>query len=248
VTERSGVAEGSDIQCVVFDIDDTLYLERDYVRSGFNHVGDWARLHLGLFDFAPLAWELFERGGRSTIFDDILVDAGIEPTAELIKRMVGVYRAHDPAIELLPDALQCLETLWGRTRLVAVSDGPAESQRAKARALNLDRWMDSMIFTAELGQNLGKPHPRSFELVEERTGCSGSACVYVADNPQKDFLGPAALMWTTVRVRRAFGIHAAIDSGPEVIAEITDLSALFGVLDLTQHGTVAGRTPLGPNT
>ena len=31
------------MQVLVFDIDDTLYLERDYVRSGFGAAGRWAR-------------------------------------------------------------------------------------------------------------------------------------------------------------------------------------------------------------
>ena len=35
-------------RAVVFDIDDTLYLERDYVRSGFTAAGAWARTELGL--------------------------------------------------------------------------------------------------------------------------------------------------------------------------------------------------------
>ena len=38
--------------CVVFDVDDTLYLERDYVRSGFRAVGVWASRWLGLSGFA----------------------------------------------------------------------------------------------------------------------------------------------------------------------------------------------------
>ena len=38
--------------CVVFDIDDTLYLERDYVLSGFAAVGPWARDWLAIPDFA----------------------------------------------------------------------------------------------------------------------------------------------------------------------------------------------------
>src|SRR5207302_9076607 len=36
--------------CVVFDIDDTLYLERDYVRSGFRAVGTWAEQWLRIPD------------------------------------------------------------------------------------------------------------------------------------------------------------------------------------------------------
>ena len=38
--------------CVVFDIDDTLYLERDYAFSGFEAVGRWVAARLQIVDFA----------------------------------------------------------------------------------------------------------------------------------------------------------------------------------------------------
>jgi hypothetical protein len=41
--------------CAVFDIDDTLYLERDYVRSGFEAVGRWAVKWIQIEDFGWLA-------------------------------------------------------------------------------------------------------------------------------------------------------------------------------------------------
>jgi putative hydrolase of the HAD superfamily len=232
VIEPRGGATASDVKCVVFDIDDTLYLERDYVRSGFAAVGDWAGRHLGVADFTTVAWELFEHGQRSTIFDEVLLQARVEPTTELIQRLVGIYRGHRPDITLLPDALDCLESLRGKAWLAAVTDGALESQRQKADALALARWMQLVVFTAGLGPGFGKPHPRAFEMVEERAGCSGPACVYAADNPAKDFSGPAGRGWLTERVRRALGLHAAVVSGPEVAVEIGDLSSLAPLLGM----------------
>jgi putative hydrolase of the HAD superfamily len=40
------------IRCVVFDVDDTLYLERDYVRSGFDSVGAWLQRDSGVVGFS----------------------------------------------------------------------------------------------------------------------------------------------------------------------------------------------------
>ena len=42
----------SEIDVLVLDIDDTLYLERDYVRSGFKCVGEWVNDRLGLSEFS----------------------------------------------------------------------------------------------------------------------------------------------------------------------------------------------------
>jgi putative hydrolase of the HAD superfamily len=220
----------TEIRCIVFDIDDTLYLERDYVRSGFRFVGEWARHNLGIEDFADHAWRAFEAGTRGSTFNCVLQQCGVDPTPKLIGTLVDLYRTHDPEIELLPDARDCLEGLAGRVALATVTDGPLESQRAKARALRLDQWMNPVVFTADLGGGFSKPHRRGFELVQEEIGHSGDECVYVADNPVKDFVAPRALGWKTIRVRRAQGLHSGVESGGGLDMEVPHLWDSLGLI------------------
>lgn len=222
----------SRVACVVFDIDDTLYLERDYVRSGFAAVGRWAAEALAFPDFAARAWAEFEAGRRGDIFDHVLAQSGAPRTREAVQAMVAVYRDHVPQVSLLPDARACLDSIEGRSAIAAVTDGPLQSQRSKAEALDLTRWAKPIVFTAELGPGLGKPHPRAFRLVEEATGAAGSACCYVADNPAKDFAAPASLGWRTVRVVRRGGLHRKVPSGADVEMEITDLTTLPHLLGI----------------
>ena len=161
--------------------------------------------------------------------------------------MVDVYRSHRPDISLLPDARACLDELRGRVDLAIVTDGPFQSQRAKAAALGLGEWVDSIVFTEELGPGLAKPHPASFQMIEKETGCSGPECVYVADNPAKDFSGPRSLGWSTVRVRRQRGLHSDVDSGSDVDIELGDLW-LYGEALGTPAGLVgdgAASSPIG---
>ena len=216
---------------VVFDIDDTLYLERDYVRSGFRAVGAWARRSLGVPDMADRAWAAFESGVRSTIFDAVLAGAGIEATPDLIARMVACYREHQPDITLLDDARAALDGASSLGPVAVVTDGPLASQSAKARSLGLATWSQTVVFTGALGPGFGKPHPRAFELVEERLGAAGERCTYVADNPAKDFAAPHDRGWTTVRVRRPRGLHYGVDGGADIdheVADMTDLMTLIG--------------------
>jgi putative hydrolase of the HAD superfamily len=218
-------------QVVVFDIDDTLYLERDYVRSGFRAVGAWARRTLGVPDLADQAWAAFEAGVRSTIFNEVLSGAGVEATPELLARMVACYREHQPDILLLADARAALDAAIGTGAVAVITDGPLASQSAKARSLGLATWSQTTIFTESLGAGFGKPHHRAFELVEERLGVDGERCTYVADNPAKDFAGPHCRGWTTVRVRRPRGLHCGVDGGEDIdheVADMTDLMALIG--------------------
>ena len=233
----------STVRCVVFDVDDTLYLERDYVRSGFRAVDAHLRERHGAAGFFERAWAAFEQGVRGRTFDEVLPQLGLSPGRELIAELVEVYRRHRPQIDLLPDARAALEAARRAGWAVAVvTDGPMASQSAKVAALGLARWADPVVLTAALGEGFGKPHPRAFRLVVERIGCRGEQCVYLADNPAKDFAGPKGLGWRTVRVRRPGGLHAAAPGGPDVDEVWEDLLPLVaGAADLGEGD--GGRAP-----
>ncbi|HEX2565001.1 MAG TPA: HAD family hydrolase [Acidimicrobiales bacterium] len=210
----------------VFDIDDTLYLERDYVRSGFAAVGAWAQTELGVADLGDRAWAAFVAGVRGRIFDEALVACGVPADETLVPRLVDVYRSHAPAIELLDDVRTWLAGRQVDVALAVVTDGPRASQLAKAAALGLEGWADPVVITEDLGPGHAKPHPAAFACVEAATGLAGTACAYVADNPAKDFAGPRARGWRTVRVRRVGALHAAVASRDDVDAEVTDFATL----------------------
>jgi putative hydrolase of the HAD superfamily len=226
----SGPPAGPDVDAIVVDIDDTLFLERDYVRSGFEAVGRWARRELRIDDFSQRAWAMFRRGHRGTIFDEVLEDCGVRADDAVVTEMVARYRTHTPSIALTADARAALDRWHGKAALAAVSDGPVSSQHAKARALGLDRWTPLVLCTAALGPGMAKPHPAAFEQVQEELAVEGKGCVYVADDPAKDFAGPKSLGWRTVRVRRRLGLHAEVPSGTDVDAEITSLNDLEAAL------------------
>ncbi|MDB5525364.1 MAG: putative hydrolase of the superfamily, partial [Rhizobium sp.] len=42
----------NDTAVLVFDLDDTLYLERDFARSGFRATGDWLKNTMGIDSLA----------------------------------------------------------------------------------------------------------------------------------------------------------------------------------------------------
>ncbi len=226
----------STVRCVVFDIDDTLYLERDYVRSGFNAVDAVVAERFAVTGFGERAWEAFERGVRGTIFDAALEQCGVAASEADVSALVGDYRQHAPNITLLDDAAECLSRLAGSFALAAISDGPLDSQRNKANALGLERWCDPIVLTATLGPGRGKPHVAAFEIVQRASGYRGDQCVYVGDNPTKDFQGPRALGWRTVRVRRPMGLHFAVDGPAKCDVELADLGQLAKLLGLASCG------------
>jgi putative hydrolase of the HAD superfamily len=212
-----------DIECVVLDIDDTLYLERDYVHSGFAAVDVWLTQELGIRGFRELASGHFERGTRGDTFDRVLSELDVATGEELIPRMVDVYRTHTPRIRMTPDAATFVASLAGKARMAVITDGPLSSQAAKATALGLPQLTPNIIYTSSLGAGLGKPHPAAFEKVELLTGCRAAQCIYVADNPNKDFVAPSARGWRTLRVRRVGSLHEHVESGADVEATVETL-------------------------
>lgn len=220
---------------VVWDVDDTLMLERDFARSGFAAVGAWLAAERGLEGFSEAAWAIFEAGGRGTIFNQALARLGVGPQdpalPELIATLVRVYREHPPAVALLPDAAAALAALRAAAIPMAViTDGPVVMQAGKVRALGLAALAAPIVLAWARGEAFGKPHPSAFEEVQRHHGAAGDRLVYIADNPLKDFIAPRRLGWRTLRIRRPGGLHAAADSGADVDCELTSLTAAPAVL------------------
>jgi putative hydrolase of the HAD superfamily len=215
--------------CVVFDIDDTLYLERDYVFSGFAVVGAWARTWLGLPNFGERCREAHESGTRGSVFNRVLEDSGVVPSQEVVGTLVALYRSHLPDIRLCVDARAALTEASARWPVAVITDGPAISQSRKAEALGLQRFADPIYLTELHGPGCSKPSPVVFKKVEQ--AIPARRYVYVADNPAKDFHAPRALRWKSVRVRRPGGLHFAVDR-PDVApdTELPDCSGLIPLL------------------
>lgn len=203
---------------VVFDMDDTLYLERDYVRSGFGAVGRWLQRNRGIGGFAEIAWALFEEGRRGDIFDRTL--ERLPPVGVTVGELVMRYRRHRPRISMAPDAERWLQRKGGCIPLALISDGPPSSQSRKVTALGLrDFGFAPIILTDRWGERFRKPDARAFRAVERRLGLEGSRLVYVADNPAKDFLAPRRLGWTTVQIVREGAIHAPVPAAADRAAD-----------------------------
>jgi putative hydrolase of the HAD superfamily len=214
--------------CLVFDLDDTLFLECDYVRSGFAVVGEWAQRNLGIAGFSNRAWACFKAGHRGRIFDIVLKQIGCDPAPHIIQAMVSVYRTHRPQITILPDAAECLAFFRDTALLALITDGPPESQSQKVSALQLEPLFQMIVFTGTWGSTFSKPHVRAFHTVQTRLKPSDRRFIYVGDNPVKDFVTPAALGWQTVRIRRPEGLYARCEARPGEAAavEFADLTRL----------------------
>lgn len=196
---------------IVFDLDDTLYLERDFAFSGYRHLDRRVHETCGTAGFGATCMALYESGERQRIFDRACAQLGVQASADFIQNLVAAYRAHPPEIELCPDAIRFLARAKGPFGLI--SDGPAHMQRNKLAALALIHRIAHIRLTGDWPPGFGKPHPRAFEEMEARA-TGKTPMIYIADNPAKDFVTPAARGWHTVQITRAGGVHDPTPPGP----------------------------------
>lgn len=191
------------LKALVFDLDDTLYPEDAYVRSGFQAVARWLEA-AGAMPARPAfeqLWSAHERGERGHLFDDLLAACEPAATAVTVPALVQVYRNHAPDIRFYPGMAGLLDDARARAlRIAVISDGFLEAQRRKVEALGLDRWADPILLTDQWGRDHWKPCPMAFERVQEAFGLGPEQLVYVGDNPTKDFQAPNRLGWHTVRL------------------------------------------------
>jgi putative hydrolase of the HAD superfamily len=210
----------------VIDLDDTVYLEREYVRSGFDAVGEYMDRAYGVVDFAERCWRLFEVGHRGTTFDVVLADLHLGP--DVREALVDLYRQHAPRIRVLDDVRPALRRARVHGPVAVLTDGWPESQNAKIDALGLRELVDVVVITDALGgPTLRKPHRAGFDAVAACfPAVPASSFVYFGDNPAKDAVGATAAGWRFVRVRRPGSLHESVPSpgpeAPDLLSAIVD--------------------------
>ncbi len=210
-----------DVKGVIFDLDDTLYSERDYVRSGFRAVSE----ALG-GNYEDKLTGFFIEGKKP--IDELLKELKCEEKKE---EMLEVYRKHKPQIKLydgVRDTFQALKK--ANVKIGIITDGRPEGQRNKIEALGLDT--DDLIVTDELGgEQFRKPCDIAFRILQNRWRLAPEEIVYVGDNPDKDFQAPDQLGMRSVYFRNSDGLYSGeVVDNRETIERIEDLLKILNVV------------------
>lgn len=216
-------------QVLVFDLDDTLYLEKDFAESGFRALSEKYGERIGGPRFAQECAKLLAEGRRSNIFDQALSHCQISATPELIRDFVASYRTHKPEITFCADTARFFDRIGKKTPTGLITDGPKETQWSKITALGLEKMIDHIVVTGEWPMKYAKPHPRAFKRIQSLTSAPPGKIVYIADNGAKDFVSPRALGWQSVQMLRPDRIHAGTPGSPDheadhVISSFDELS------------------------
>lgn len=226
---------------LIFDLDDTLYLEREYVASGFQAVAHAvATSELQAQQYAQWMSDLMAKGHDGKTFNHFL-DTHPELAGRYsVAQLVQLYREHPPTLTLSAEWRQALQG-WRAQGLFLglISDGELVGQQRKVEALQLTPLLDHLILTDQYGKDNWKPHPRAFQEMQTVSGLNGNQLVYVGDNVLKDFNGPNTLGWHTVRLRLAGQVRAALEPASAAHSaqhEVQSLNMLLTLLGRLNQG------------
>jgi len=221
------------IKCIAFDMDDTLYDEIDYYKSGFQEVSRTIASDFGLnaLDVFDTLWTIFNGGNHNAAFDAAAKKFGIVFDDNYTAKLVDIFRNHKPDIALPSDSRQVLTDLKKHYKLGLVTDGWLPAQEYKVKALGLDEFLDCIIYTEKLGAEHWKPSPKGFEILLSDVGVSASESIYVGDNLKKDFIAPNEMGFKTIWISRKNKIHLEPAPSPQAVPQF-EIQSITELIDL----------------
>lgn len=188
------------IDVVIFDLDDTLYSEKDYVRSGYDAI---AKAYPKIKDLSQKLWNAFL--DKKPAIDYVLEQEGLLKEKD---NCLAIYRNQKPIISLYSGVYEMLQRIGEDKKLGIITDGRIEGQKAKIEALGLEVLVDKIIITDELGGiEFRKPNIKAFVLMKEYFNTEYEKMCYIGDNIKKDGIAPEQLGMTFVCFQNKDGLY-----------------------------------------
>lgn len=221
------------VRVVVFDLDDTLYDEISFVKSAFKAVAlyfeEQYKLDSEIFYEKLLSY--LEILGRGKVFDETLKFFELY-SKKNVKKALSIYRTHKPNISLSDESLEILTFLnKKKIPIYIVTDGNKIVQNNKIEALKLRKYIKKDFITHRYGKKYSKPSTYCFEKIAKLEKLSYEEIVYIADNPNKDFINIKKLKFRTIRIKK--GMFKNLEKASEYEAEF-NINSLLELKDIVK--------------
>lgn len=171
---------------IVFDLDDTLVKEVEYLKSAFFEIA--CNIEKGghsLYD-QMLTWYY----DKENVFQN-LIEIYPDISIESLKSM---YRLHRPNFKRYSYIKAFLNELKKKGyKLGLITDGFSITQRNKINSLGIENIFDLIIISEEFGSE--KPSYKNYVAFHR---FNTEKYYYIGDNLKKDFITPNKLNWITI--------------------------------------------------
>jgi len=131
------------------------------------------------------------------------------------------------ANRLFDDVQEILDRLVGRLPLALITNGAADTQREKLRALGIEDHFDAIIVSGEHG--VAKPDPAIFQIALDNLGVGPERAWHVGDSLEADIAGARDAGLTAVWLNRNGAARSP--EHPEPHVEIRSLTELLEYIE-----------------
>jgi putative hydrolase of the HAD superfamily len=192
-------------RAIIFDLDDTLYPQIEYTRQC-------------LFYSSSLISELSNHSQNEIegILNHILESKGIEyrhiyddlfeqlafDGFPYLKGILAKFRQCKPTLQLYNETYSVLVELKKTFILALLTDGHVKIQEYKIENLQIRHFFDYLLITDSLGIENRKPSVKPYREILNRINLPSHNCIYVGNDPNKDFIGAKQLGIKTVRINQ----------------------------------------------
>ena len=231
------------VHAVLFDLDDTLFDHHGCARAALAAVhalhacfscrpfDEFERHHARFLEelhVAVLEGRLGIDAARLERFRRLFEAAGAPADDALLQATAAMYRQRYLSVrKAIAGAAALLPRVRQRARVGIVSNNILDEQQQKLRHCGLDRHIDVLVVSEEVG--VLKPDPRIFEVALDRLAVAAPEAVMIGDSWTADIAGARAAGIRPIWFNR----HRA--PRPEPADDVTELHALEpieAVLDL----------------
>ena len=177
---------------LVFDLDDTLYKEVDFMKSAYRGISLWLERSYeikGVYDYMLHCYEQ-----RLNVFMCVNDKYGLDVSLE---NYLHKYRTHFPALSLSQTVESFLKAATEIGSIIGIiTDGRGVTQSNKIKALGLNHYvsLENCIISEIFGYS--KPSKEGFLYFQNKY--MNANFYYIGDNVVKDFIAPNQLGWTTI--------------------------------------------------
>jgi YjjG family noncanonical pyrimidine nucleotidase len=194
------------IRAVLFDLDDTLFDHRQCARTALGELHashaafqshsfpHFERLHAALLEELHARVALGEvplEVARQERFRRLFGAVGASSDDETVARAAATSReGYRRVRQPVAGAAALLAAVKNRARIGIVSNNLLEEQSDKLRHCGLDRYVDALVVSEEVG--VAKPDRRIFDIALERLDAAADHAVMVGDSWTADIAGARA--------------------------------------------------------
>ncbi len=200
---------------IFFDLDDTLFDfssaslislhclwdEEDIIKVRFDNPESFIdEYHI----HNSRLWEFHESGQISSDFlksERFRLTIAPEQTDDEI--LQTSQKINDRYLDILgkcnavcPGATELLKELSGKYLIGVLTNGFTEVQYKKLRSTGLNRYIQRVIISDEIG--IQKPDTRLFRYAESETGAIANTTLMIGDNPKNDIQGALDAGWRAI--------------------------------------------------